>query len=210
MSTSTHVDPAHMVYVIDDDASIRLALEDLFASVGLPVLSFPSVSSFLAAQLSDVPACLALDVRMPGQSGLDFQQQMGGLGLDIPVVLMTGHGDIPMAVQAMKNGAIEFLSKPFRDQDLLDAIQRGLTLNAQQRQQRAERQALLQRWSLLNEGEQAVARLVVQGLLNKQVAAQLGVSEITVKVRRAQAMRKMQTHSLAQLVRVMDQVLDAE
>lgn len=208
MSVSTSGLSSQMVYVIDDDSSMRLALEDLFASVGLPVLSFASVASFLAAERPDVPACLALDVRMPGQSGLDFQQAMSSLGIEMPVVLMTGHGDIPMAVQAMKNGAIEFLSKPFRDQDLLDAIQRGIALDQQRREQAAEHEGLRQCWLSLSEGEQAVARLVVQGLLNKQVADQLGVSEITVKVRRAQVMRKMQVRSFAQLVRVLDQVIE--
>lgn len=208
MSVSTSGLSSQMVYVIDDDSSMRLALEDLFASVGLPVLSFASVACFLAAERPDVPACLALDVRMPGQSGLDFQQAMSSLGIEMPVVLMTGHGDIPMAVQAMKNGAIEFLSKPFRDQDLLDAIQRGIALDQQRREQAAEHEGLRQCWLSLSEGEQAVARLVVQGLLNKQVADQLGVSEITVKVRRAQVMRKMQVRSFAQLVRVLDQVIE--
>jgi len=198
------------VYVIDDDASVRAAIEDLLASVGLAAQGFGSTAAFLAhwrqadGSGDGPPACLVLDIRMPGQSGLEFQRQMQELGMALPVVFITGHGDIPMSVQAMKGGAIEFLTKPFRDQDLLDAIQLGLGRDRDRRAQ-AQAQALLRaRWDSLSPGEQAVVRGVAAGRLNKQIAADLGVSEITVKVRRAQAMRKMQVRTLAQLLRVAD------
>ncbi|MBN9366566.1 MAG: response regulator transcription factor [Comamonadaceae bacterium] len=198
------------VYVIDDDASVRAAIEDLLASVGLAAQGFGSTAAFLAhwrqadGSGDGTPACLVLDIRMPGQSGLEFQRQMQDLGMALPVVFITGHGDIPMSVQAMKGGAIEFLTKPFRDQDLLDAIQLGLGRDRDRRAQ-AQAQALLRaRWDSLSPGEQAVVRGVAAGRLNKQIAADLGVSEITVKVRRAQAMRKMQVRTLAELLRVAD------
>lgn len=192
-----------VVYVIDDDRSIRAALEDLFASVGLQVCSFASPQEFLEQRLTQAPGCLVLDVRMPSQSGMEFHRQMGELGIRLPVVFITGHGDIAMGVEAMKNGAIEFLTKPFRDQDLLDAIQQGIDKDRVRRRSEAIAAELQDRWRSLSAGEQEVARLVVQGLLNKQVAACLHVSEITVKVRRSQAMRKLQAGSLAELVRIM-------
>lgn len=193
---------APIVHVIDDDRSVREALADLLASVGLAVRTHASTSDFLAAPLADAPACLVLDVRMPGQSGMDFQRQMESLGLRMPVVFITGHGDIAMGVEAMKGGAIEFLTKPFREQDLLDAIQQGIDLHRERRRDAAALQALHARWQLLSAGEQQVARLVVQGLLNKQIAAQLNVSEITVKVRRGSAMKKLEVQTLADLVRL--------
>jgi len=198
--------PAPVVHVVDDDASIRAALSDLLASVGLAARSFASVPDFLAAPLPDAPGCLVLDVRMPGQSGLEFQRQMHALGIHLPVIFITGHGDIAMGVTAMKQGAIEFLTKPFRDQELLDAIWRGIELDREQRAQAAAVLDLQARWASLTAGEQQVARLVVQGLLNKQIAAELNLSEITIKVRRGQVMRKMQVRSLAELVRVMEKL----
>ena len=195
-----------VVYVIDDDHSVRAALEDLFASVGLRVLTFGSTKEFLAHAMEDAPGCLVLDVRMPGQSGMDFHRQMVGLGIALPVVFITGHGDIAMGVKAMKNGAIEFLTKPFRDQDLLEAIQDGIEQDRERRRNGAIESALKARWASLTAGEQDVVRLVVQGLLNKQIASRLSISEITVKVRRGHAMRKMQAQSLADLVRITEKL----
>lgn len=198
-----------MVYVVDDDASVRAAIEDLLASVGLQAQGFGATADFVAhwRQHGDsAPACLVLDVRMPGQSGLDFQRQMQTLGVQLSVIFVTGHGDIPMSVQAMKGGAIEFLTKPFRDQDLLDAIQQGIAHDRDRRAQAGAAQSLQAQWGGLTQGERDVVRGVVAGQLNKQVAAALGVSEITVKVRRAQAMRKLQVKTLAELVRAVDRL----
>ncbi|AZR93321.1 DNA-binding response regulator [Bordetella trematum] len=195
-----------VVYVIDDDTSMRAALEDLLASVGLAVHTFASVREFLEHERADAPGCLLLDVRMPEQSGMDFHQRMAQLGLRLPVVFITGHGDIAMGVKAIKRGAIEFLTKPFRDQELLDAIQQGIEQDRQRRSQEAAAAALQSRWQSLSEGERDVARLVAQGLLNKQVAAQLDLSEVTVKVRRGNVMRKMQAQSLADLVRLCEKL----
>ncbi|CTP85434.1 Nodulation protein W [Xanthomonas translucens pv. poae] len=195
-----------VVYLIDDDPSIRAALEDLFASVDLQVHAFGSSSAFLQHALADAPSCMVLDIRMPGQSGMEFHRQLLEAGLHLPTIFITGHGDIAMSVEAMKNGAIEFLTKPFRDQDLLDAIQHGIARDRERRQREAVLAELRGRWATLTAGEQAVTRLVVQGLLNKQVAARLQLSEITVKVRRGQAMRKMQAGSLAELVRLAERI----
>lgn len=198
-----------MVYVVDDDASVRAAIEDLLASVGLAARGFGSTANFVAhwrQAPDDLPACLVLDIRMPGQSGLEFQRQMQQLGMALPVIFVTGHGDIPMSVQAMKGGAIEFLTKPFRDQDLLDAIQQGIEGDRARRAQAGALESLRVQWDSLSTGEQDVVRGVAAGRLNKQVAAELGVSEITVKVRRAQAMRKLQVRTLAELVRVVDRL----
>lgn len=202
MTASPIPDEQPVVYVVDDDASVRAALEDLLASVGLAVRTFGSTAEFLAHTMEQAPGCLVLDVRMPGQSGLDFHRQMRKLGIGLPVIFITGHGDIAMSVEAMKNGAIEFLTKPFRDQSLLDAIHEGIEKDRERRRNEAHVRALQANWASLTPGEQDVARLVVQGLLNKQIAAELGLSEITVKVRRGQAMRKMQVRSLAELVRI--------
>lgn len=195
-----------VVYVVDDDQSIREALEDLLTSVGLRVETFGSIQAFLDREPSDAPSCLVLDVRMPGQSGMDFQRRMSESGERIPTIMITGHGDIAMAVEAMKNGAIEFLAKPFRDQDLLDAIQLGLERDRTRRSQSADISELGERWRSLSTGERDVMALVVQGLLNKQIAAELDVSEITVKVRRGRVMRKMQARTLADLVRMSDKI----
>ncbi len=195
-----------VVYLIDDDASIRAALEDLFASVDLQVHAFGSSREFLLHALADAPSCMVLDIRMPGQSGMEFHRQLLEAGLNLPTIFITGHGDIAMSVEAMKNGAIEFLTKPFRDQDLLDAIQHGIARDRERRQREAALAELRGRWATLTAGEQEVTRLVVQGLLNKQVAARLQLSEITVKVRRGQAMRKMKAGSLAELVRLAERI----
>jgi len=200
------VEPAPVVHVVDDDVSVRTALEDLLASVGLQARVFASVAEFLAAPLPDAPGCLVLDVRMPGQSGMDFHRQMADLGIALPVIFITGHGDIAMGVSAMKQGAIEFLTKPFRDQDLLDAIWNGIERDRTRRENMAAVAAVQARWETLNPGEQSVARLVVQGLLNKQIAAELDLSEITIKVRRGHVMRKMQARSLADLVRMLEKL----
>ena len=200
------MDAEPIVYVVDDDSSVRLALEDLFASVSLRVRSFASVQDFVARPADSGPACLVLDVRMPGQSGMDFHQQMGELGQHLPTVFITGHGDVAMGVQAMKNGAIDFLTKPFRDQDLLDAVQRGIELDRDQQKSRATEIAMQARWQQLTPGEREVAVLVVQGLLNKQIAAALSVSEITVKVRRRSLMDKLGIKALADLVRLHDRM----
>ena len=202
MTAPAALSPMPVVYVVDDDSSMRAALEDLLASVGLQVRAFASTREFLASALDEAPGCLVLDVRMPAQSGMDFQRQMPAMGIALPVVFITGHGDIAMGVTAIKRGAIEFLTKPFRDQDLLDAIQHGLELDRERRERDAATSELRGRWLSLSEGEREVTRLVAQGLLNKQVASRLNLSEITVKVRRANAMRKMQAQSLAALVRI--------
>lgn len=195
------MDTRKLVYVIDDDLSIREALDDLLASVNLETASFADVGSFLAVDHPLCPSCLVLDVRMPGQSGMDFHDKMKNLGLDIPVIFITGHGDISMSVTAMKRGAIDFLEKPFRDQDLLEAINRGLETSEENLRQRDSHGQLQRRYSLLNSGERAVMDYVVKGFLNKQIAAELNVSEITVKVRRGNVMQKMKAKSLADLIR---------
>jgi len=200
--------PLPIAYVIDDDPSMRAALEDLLASVGLRVRSFSTTAQFVQSSRDDAPACLVLDIRMPGQSGLDFHRQMGELGIRLPTVFITAHGDIAMGVEAMKNGAIEFLVKPFRDQDLLDAIQQGIERDRQRRAEEMEIEELRQRWRSLSLGEKEVLRGVVRGRLNKQIAGDLGLSEITVKVRRAQLMRKMKARTLVDLVRLHDRIAE--
>lgn len=195
-----------LVHLVDDDASVRAALEDLLASVGLTTRSYVSAADFLDHAQFDVPGCLVLDVRMPGMNGLDLQQELQRRGLALPIIFITGHGDIPMSVRAMKQGALEFLTKPFRDQDLLDAIDQALRKAQDAHAQRAQLQELQGRLETLNEGERAVLARVVTGLLNKQIAAQLGVSEITVKVRRAALMRKLQAGSLAELVKMVERL----
>jgi FixJ family two-component response regulator len=207
MTTHNTTSPnATIVYVVDDDASVRAALEDLLQSVGQDVLVFESTQAFIDHGVKDIPGCLVLDVRMPGQSGMAFHAQMQSLGIDLPVIFITGHGDLAMGVKAMKQGAIEFLAKPFNEQDLLDAIHAGLDKDKTRREALLTHQALQTRWERLTPGEQQVMRLVVQGQLNKQIADTLSLSEITVKVRRASVMRKMQAKTLADLVRLADQV----
>ncbi|ELP99496.1 response regulator transcription factor [Pseudomonas syringae] len=203
MSTAATASPTEepIIYVLDDDLSVRSSLEDLLASVGLRSMLFGSTREFLDTPRPDAPGCLILDIRMPGMSGLDFQEHMSRSGISLPVIFITGHGDIPMSVRAMKAGAVEFLTKPFRDQDLLDAIQQGLAQDRSRRQSAAVGAELQRRHASLNLGEQQVMELVVSGLLNKQIAARLNVSEITVKVRRGSVMRKMEADSLADLVK---------
>jgi FixJ family two-component response regulator len=195
-----------VVYVIDDDPSMRDTLEDLFRSVRLEVRVFASTQEFLAARRPDAPACLVLDVRLPGQSGLDFQRGLAASGLDLPIVFITGHGDVPMAVQAMKAGAIEFLTKPFRDQELLDAIQAGIERDRSRRRDAPLVAELRTRLDSLTERERQIMTLVVSGQLNKQIAAELAVSQMTVKVHRGQIMRKMRANSLPELVRMADRL----
>lgn len=197
---------APIVYIVDDDSSVREALEDLLSSVALRSHSFASAQSFAAATRGDAPSCLVLDVRMPGESGMEFLAHMAERGLALPTVMITGHGDIAMGVRAMKDGAIEFLTKPFRDQDLLDAINRGIEIDRARLAAARETQRLRELWEALSPGERDVTRLVVRGLLNKQVAAELGLSEITVKVRRGQVMRKMEARTLPDLVRAYDRI----
>lgn len=195
-----------VVYIVDDERSVRESVEDLLASVSLETRSFASVQEFLDSELVDAPSCLVLDVRMPGQSGMEFLGNLAQLGLRLPTVVITGHGDIAMGVRAMKYGAIEFLTKPFRDQDLLDGIHQGIEIDRQRRAKDAVVSELRERWQTLSAGEQDVMRLVVRGLLNKQIAADLNVSEITVKVRRSHLMRKMGAKTLADLIRFFDQI----
>jgi FixJ family two-component response regulator len=190
--------------VIDDDASLRDALARLFRSVGLQVAAFASAPEFLRNKLSEGPSCLVLDVRLPGLSGLDFQAELAKANIDIPIVFMTGHGDIPMTVRAMKTGAIEFLPKPFRDQDMLDAVQTGLERDRDRRRSAGDSAKLKANFATLTSREQEIMGLVTAGLMNKQIAGQIGVSEITVKVHRGSVMRKMGAKSLAELVRMAD------
>lgn len=195
-----------IVFVIDDDAAIREALESLVRSVGLQVETFRSPREFLKMQLPQVASCLVLDVRLPGVSGLDFHRQLAEAKVHIPVIFITGHGDIPMSVRAMKAGALEFLTKPFRDQDLLDAIQLSLKKDRARREREGEISILKERFESLTPREQEVLPWVVSGKLNKQIAAELGTSEATVKVHRSQLMRKMGAESLADLVRMADKM----
>ena len=195
-----------IVFVVEDDSSMREALIDLITSVGLLVEPFKSGRDFLEHRRPDAPACLVLDVRLPGLSGLDLQRALVRTEAPIPIVFISGHGDIPMSVRAIKEGAVDFLTKPFRDQDLLDAIQRALEIDRGARQDRSVVAELRHRYESLTKRERDVMKLVVSGLLNKQIAGELGSSEVTVKMHRGQVMRKMKAQSLVQLVRMAEKI----
>jgi len=193
-----------VVFVVDDDASVREALEDLLRSVGLGVKSFASAQEFLASKRPDVPGCIVLDVRLPGASGLEFQRELMKSSIQLPIIFISGHGDIPMSVRAIKSGAIEFLTKPLREQELLDAVQAGIERDRARRQEARLVAELRERFNSLTPREQQVLALVITGRPNKQIAGQLELSEMTVKVHRSQIMRKMRAKSLVDLVRMAD------
>jgi FixJ family two-component response regulator len=199
-------DQASMVFVVDDDPSVRRAIKRLVESVGLQVELFGSAAEFMDSSRPDVVSCLVLDIRLPGMSGLDFQRELARARDEIPTIFITAHGDIPMTVRAMKAGAVEFLTKPFRDQDLLDAIQVALQRDHARRQRQAEAATLQERLESLTPREREVLPRVVSGLLNKQIAAEIGTTEATVKVHRSQLMRKMGADSLPQLVRMAEKI----
>jgi len=191
-----------IVFVIDDDASLRNALSNLFRSVGLRVEAFGSAPEFLRSKLADAPSCLVLDIRLPGTSGLDFQTELAKANIHIPIIFMTGHGDIPMTVRAMKAGAVDFLSKPFRDQDMLDAVSTAIERDRERRKGDQVTHDLRARFESLTPREQEVLALVAAGLMNKQIAAEIDLAEITVKIHRGRVMKKMGARSLADLVRM--------
>jgi FixJ family two-component response regulator len=195
-----------IVFVVEDDASVRKAVGSLVRSAGLTVQTFASAQEFLAFSRPDVPSCLVLDVQLPGLSGLDLQEELAKADVQIPIIFLTGHGDIPMTVRAMKAGALEFFPKPFEDQDLLDAIQQAINRDRVARRERADMGELYDRYNSLTPREREIMGWVVSGLLNKQIAAELGISEIMVKVHRGQVMQKMQADSLADLVRMSERL----
>ena len=197
---------APIVFVVDDDPSVRSSLKFLLSTVGLQVESFASADAFLQKKAPDAPSCLVLDVRLPGLSGLDFQRELAARNTRIPIIFLTGHGDIPMSVRAMKAGAVEFLTKPFRDQDLLDAVRIALERDRARREQDKDVMILQQRFDSLTSREQEVISMVVSGMLNKQIADQLGTAESTVKVQRSRAIEKMHAESLVDLIRMIGQL----
>jgi RNA polymerase sigma factor (sigma-70 family) len=199
-------EPESLVFVVDDDPSVRSAIKRLIVCVGLQVELFGSPQEFLASKIPNVPSCLVLDVRLPGISGLALQRQLVEANVQIPIIFITAHGDVPMTVRAMKAGAVEFLPKPFHDQDLLDAIQLALEKDRSRRQQEAELTALRERFESLSPREREVVAMVVSGMLNKQIAVQIGTAENTVKIHRSRAMEKMQANSLANLVRMIQRL----
>lgn len=194
------------VFIIDDDRSMRQAVQDLVESIGLRAESFASGGEFMARGRTTSPSCLVLDVRLPQMSGLDFQSRLTDGGMQIPIIFITAHGDVPMSVKALKAGAVEFLTKPFRDQDLLDAIQQALQRDRAAREQQAEILNVHERYQTLTPREREVMTLVISGLLNKQIASEIGASEATVKIHRANMMQKMQVGSLIELIRVTDKL----
>src|SRR5262245_13349504 len=202
MSKGSAVSP--IVFVVDDDVSLRESLRDLLESVGLRVEVFESADAFLASRIPDVAGCLVLDVRLPGQSGLEFQTELTKAGISLPIIFITGHGDIPMSVRAMKSGAVEFLTKPFRDQDLLEAIRTAIERERARREHESSIAALKTRFASLTAREKEVIGYVSAGFMNKQIAAEMGISEVTVKVHRRNIMQKMNARSLAELVRMVD------
>jgi FixJ family two-component response regulator len=199
-------EPQSVVFVVDDDASMRDAMQRLFRSVGLQVEVFASTAEFLQSKLADVPCCLVLDVRLPGLSGLDFQAELAKANIQVPIIFMTGHGDIPMTVKAMKAGAIEFLPKPFRDQDMLDAVRVGIARDRARREGERAISDVRAKFATLTSREQEVMGFVTAGLMNKQIAGEMQLAEITVKLHRGSVMRKMGAKSLADLVRMADDV----
>jgi FixJ family two-component response regulator len=200
----THSEVDETVYVVDDDADVREGLSALLQSVGLKVVALGSTAEFVVHSRAEVPSCLVLDVRLPGLSGLDFQTELARAQIDLPIIFITGHGDIPMSVKAMKAGAVEFLTKPLREQDLLDAVRVALDRDRVRREAQTQTQSLRSRYEALSDRERQIMSLVCAGLMNKQVAAEIGLSEVTVKVHRHNFMKKLDARSFAELMRMAD------